>query len=62
MTGTVPGVGDRVAPYGCADGSNLFEDFKQGDVWTAEKAVIGVNNNGYFIEKSETVPLARVWY
>jgi len=61
MTGTVPGVGDRVAPYGCPDGSNLFEDFQQGEVWLAEKAIIGVNENGYFIEQSEMVPLARVW-
>ncbi len=61
MTGTVPGVGNRVAPYGCPDGSNLFDNFQQGEVWMAEKAVIGLNDGGFFIEQSETVPLARVW-
>ena len=62
MTGTVPGVGDRVAPYGCPDGSNLFEDFQQdGDVWMAEKAVIGLNDDGYFIEQSEMVAISRIW-
>ncbi|MCB0166914.1 MAG: META domain-containing protein [Anaerolineae bacterium] len=62
MTGTIPGVDDRVAPYGCPDGSYLFEDFQQdGDVWLAEKAVIGLNDNGFFIEQSEMVPISRIW-
>jgi basic membrane protein A len=62
MTGTVVGVDDRIAPYGCPDGSYLFQDFQQeGDVWLAEKAVIGVNDNGYFIEASEMVPIRTVW-
>jgi heat shock protein HslJ len=61
MTGTVPGVGDRIAPYGCPDGSNLFEDFQQGEVWMAEKVVIGLNDDGYFIEQSNMVPIKTVW-
>ncbi len=62
MTGTIPGVDDRVAPYGCPDGSNLFDDFQQGQVWMAEKAVFGLNDNGFFVEQSEMVPLSVVWY
>jgi len=61
MTGTVVGVGDRIAPYGCPDRSYLFEDFQKGEVWLAEKAIIGVNDNGYFIEDSEMVPIRTVW-
>ena len=61
MTGTVPGVGERVAPYGCPDGSNLFDDFQKGEIWLAEKAVIGLNEDGFFIEESEMVPLVTVW-
>ena len=61
MTGTVVGVGDRIAPYGCPDRSYLFEDIQKGEVWLAEKANIGVNDNGYFIENSEMVPIRTVW-
>lgn len=61
LTGTVPGAADRIAPYGCPDGSYLFEDFQQGQVWLAEKAVIGLNEDGYFVEQSELVPIRRVW-
>lgn len=62
LTGTVPGAGDRVSPYGCPDGSYLFEEFQQdGEVWLAEKAVIGLNDDGFFVEQSEMVPIRRVW-
>ena len=61
MTGTVPGVADRIAPYGCPDQTYLFEDFQQGEVWQAEKAAIGLNDDGFFIESSEMVPITRVW-
>ena len=61
MTGTVVGVGDRIASYGCPDGTYLFNDFQQGQVWMAEKAKIGLNDNGYFIEESEMVPIRTVW-
>jgi hypothetical protein len=27
----------------------------------AEKAVIGLNDDGYFIEQSEMVPISRIW-
>ena len=50
-----------IAPYGCPDRSYLFEDFQKDDVWLAEKAVIGVNDNGYFIENSEMVTIQTVW-
>ncbi len=62
MTGTVPGVDDRVAPYGCQDGTYLFDDFQQdGKVWMAEQAVIGLNDSGYYIEESEIVSIRTVW-
>lgn len=61
MTGTVAGVGDRLAPYGCPDGSYLFEDFQPGEIWQAEKAVIGLNEDGYYLEQSEIVPIQRIW-
>jgi heat shock protein HslJ len=61
LTGTVPGVDGRPAPYACPDGSNLFDDFQQSRVWMAEKALIGLNENGFFIEQSETVPVSRIW-
>lgn len=61
MTGTVPGVGERIAPYGCPDGSNLFDDFQPGELWMTEKAVIGLNENGFFVEQSEMVVISRVW-
>ena len=61
MTGTVVGVGERIASYGCTDETYLFDDLQPGEVWFAEKVLIGVNDEGYFIEASEIVPLARVW-
>jgi hypothetical protein len=61
MTGTVPGVEDRVAPYGCPDQSYLFEDFQEGEVWQTEKAMIGLNEDGFFVESSEMVPIRRIW-
>jgi len=62
LTGTIVGVGERTASYGCTDQTYLFDDFQQqGDVWLAEKAVIDINDEGYFIENSEIVPLIRVW-
>jgi heat shock protein HslJ len=61
MTGTVPGVGERIAPYGCPDRSNLFDDFQQGEVWMAEKVVIGLNEDGFFVEQSKMVPIKTVW-
>jgi basic membrane protein A len=61
MTGTVPVVDDRVAPYGCTDGTNLFEDFQQGEIWTAEQAVISLDEDGFFVEESEIVSIRTVW-
>jgi basic membrane protein A len=61
MTGTVPGVGDRTAGYGCTDGTNLFDDFQQGEVWLAEQAVIALGNDGFVVEASEIVPIRTVW-
>ena len=61
MTGTVPGVGDRTAPYGCPDGTYLFEDFQQDEVWMAEKAVIDLGDDGFVLVESEMVPIRTVW-
>lgn len=61
MTGTIPGVDDRTAPYGCTDQTYLFDDFQQGEVWLAEQAKIGLGDDGFFIEESEIVPLKTVW-
>ncbi len=62
MTGTVPGVGDRIAPYGCPDRTYLFDDFQQGQVWMAEKVVIELGDNGFTVKESEMTPLSTVWY
>ncbi len=61
MTGTIPVVDDRPAPYGCTDQTYLFDDFQQGEVWLAEQASIGLGDDGFFIEESEIVPLKTVW-
>ena len=61
MTGTVPGVGDRVASYGCPDQTYLFDDFQQADTWLAEKAVIDLTDDGFVVTESEVVPVSRVW-
>jgi heat shock protein HslJ/LysM repeat protein len=61
MTGTVPGVGERTAGYGCPDGIYLFDDFQTGQVWLAEKAVIDLTDEGFVVTESEMVPLAIVW-
>ena len=61
LTGTVVGVGERIASYGCPDKTYLFNDFQQGKVWMAEKALVGLNDNGFFIEHSEMVALSRLW-
>jgi hypothetical protein len=61
MSGTAPGIGDDRADFGCTDQSYLLGKLQTGPVWTATKAMIGVNDNGYFIEKSETISIAKVW-
>ncbi len=61
MTGTVVGVDDRTAPYGCPDGTYLFEDFQQGQVWMAEQAVIDLGDDGFVVTESEMVPIRTVW-
>lgn len=64
MTGTVPGLGDGVAPYGCTDEaqSNLSDNFLIYDpVWFAQMAVIGLDENGFFVHSSVRVPVAKVW-
>lgn len=65
LTGTVPGLGDGVAPYGCTDEahSNLSNNFLIYDpVWFAQMAVIGLGEDGFFTHSSVRVPVAKVWY
>lgn len=62
MGGTAPGIGDARADFGCTDQSYLLGDLQvTGPVWTALKATIGVNDNGYFMEQAQTVAIAKVW-
>lgn len=64
MTGTVPGVGDQVAPYGCADDAQSFlmEEFLIFDpVWFAQRAVFALGEEGFSIQSSARVPVATVW-
>ena len=61
MTGTVPGVDGRTAGYGCTDATNLFDEFLQGEVWLAEKVVIGLGAEGFVLEESEITPIRTVW-
>jgi len=61
MTGTVPGVGDRTAGYGCPDGTYLFNDFKRGEVWTAEQVTFDLGDNGFSVKESRLTPISRVW-
>lgn len=61
MTGTVPGVGDRIASYGCPDRTYLFNDFQQGEVWQAEQVTFEVGENGFAVTSSKMAPVRRVW-
>lgn len=61
LTGTRPGVGERTASYGCQGGTYLFDDFQQNQLWLAEEATFGLNDDGFFVETSQLVPLQRVW-
>lgn len=64
MTGTIPGVGDEVAPYGCADEaqSYLMEDFRdEFPVWYAQNVVFDLGENGFVIRSSTLTPVAIVW-
>lgn len=64
MTGTVPGLGDGVAPYGCTDEAHsyLSDNFLIYDpVWYAQMAVIGLGEDGFFTHSSVRVPVAKVW-
>jgi hypothetical protein len=61
MTGTVPGVGDRIASYGCPDRTYLFNDFQQGEVWLAEQVTFEVGENGFAVTSSRMAPVRRVW-
>lgn len=64
MTGTVPGVGDQVAPYGCADEAQSFlmEEFLIYDpVWFAQRVVFELGDEGFAIRSSVRTPVATVW-
>ncbi|MCC6457673.1 MAG: hypothetical protein IT328_22145 [Caldilineaceae bacterium] len=64
MTGTVPGVGDQVAPYGCADEaqSYLMEQFNtEFPLWFAQDVTFDVGENGFSIRSSVMKPVATVW-
>jgi hypothetical protein len=64
LTGTVPGVGDQIAPYGCADEarSNLMQEFLIFEpFWYAQSVVFGVGDQGYVIHSSVRTPVATVW-
>jgi hypothetical protein len=64
MTGTIPGVGDEVAPYGCADEaqSYLMEDIDmEFTVWFAQNVVFDLGENGFVIRSSTVTPVRTVW-
>jgi hypothetical protein len=64
MTGTIPGVGDQVAPYGCADEaqSYLMEDIDmEFTVWWAQDVVFDLGDDGFVIRSSTRTPVRTVW-
>jgi hypothetical protein len=64
MTGTVPGVGGQVAPYGCADEaqSYLMEEFDtEFPLWFAQDVTFDLGENGFSIRSSVLKPIASVW-
>jgi hypothetical protein len=64
MTGTVPGVGDQVAPYGCTDEaqSYLMTEFDtEFPLWFAQDITFDLGENGFSIRTSVMKPVATVW-
>lgn len=62
MTGATLAVDGKRANYSSSEEAvYIIGDLKPGKVWVAEKATIGEKDSGFFIIKSEMVPLRTVW-
>jgi hypothetical protein len=64
MTGTVPGVGDQIGAYGCADDaqSYLLAEFDtEFPLWFAQSVTFDLGDEGFSIRSSVMKPVAAVW-
>lgn len=63
MTGTIPGVGEQVAPYGCDDGQTyLMADLQIDEpVWFAQRVAFDLGEQGFSIRASALNNVAAVW-
>ncbi len=61
FSGASIGFDEKRVNYGCTDGTDILGDPQPGTVWTVEQIAVGHNEDGFFIEKSEIVPVIRAW-
>lgn len=64
MTGTIPGVGDETAPYGCADDAQSYLMATldtELPVWFARRVTFDLGEDGFSIRSSVRQPVASVW-
>ncbi len=61
FSGASIGFDEKRVNYGCTDGTDILGDPQPGTVWTVEQIVVGHDEDGFFIEESEIVPVIRAW-
>lgn len=60
-TGATFGVGEKRVNYLCSDQSGILGDIQPGKVWTAERVIMEVGDEGPTVKESETVPIRTIW-
>ncbi len=61
-TGATLAFDERRVNYNCEDNSNLLGELQnEGDIWRAERVIIARNDEGFFIQESQLVPIASLW-
>lgn len=64
MTGATTGYDDKRLNWGCddADSSGIFGDLREGTVWTGERTVGEMTDDGFKPTRTQIVPLSKVWF
>jgi len=61
FSGAGIGFDEKRVNYGCTDDTSILGEPQPGTVWTVEQIEVGHNEDGFFIKKSEIVPVIRAW-
>lgn len=61
VTGSRPGVGEKLVNYACDDLNYLIGDLQQGMPWTAESAGIASTDQGFVANSTTTARIRTAW-